>query len=147
VVEVAKELVETVVCGQVFIAVAKVVLPELPGVVTHAFEHFGNRNITILDSEFGTGQTDLGEAGAQTGLSSNERRAAGGTALVTVVVGKPDALFGDTVNIGRAIAHDAIGVSTDIGDANIVAPDHKDVGLIFCEGGRGDDGKRGQHCG
>src|SRR4029077_9636075 len=40
------------------------------------------------------------------------------------------ALFGNAINVGRPIAHDAQVVGADIEPANIVAPDDEDVGLF-----------------
>ena len=35
-----------------------------------------------------------------------------------------------TIDVGRAIAHQALGVGADIGLADVVAPDHQDVRLL-----------------
>ena len=45
------------------------------------------------------GMPDLGQAGAVRVLAGDERRAAGGAALLAVVVGEPDALVGDPVDV------------------------------------------------
>ena len=40
---------------------------------------------------------------------------------------KLDALAGDAVDVGRLVAHQAVGVGADVRDADIVAPDDEDV--------------------
>ena len=43
----------------------------------------------------------------------------------------------DAVDVGRFVAHQAVAVGADIGDADVVAPDDEDVRLLcLCEGAR-----------
>ncbi len=79
---------------------------------------------------FGPRQPYLGEAGAEYALAHDERRAACSAALFTVVVGKGDALLGDAVEVGRHVTHHSMGVVGNIGLADIVTPDDKDIGLF-----------------
>lgn len=50
--------------------------------------------------------------------------------LLPVPIRKDGSLSRDTVNAGRFVAHHAHVVRTDIELADVIAPDHKDVGLL-----------------
>ena len=129
VVEVAEELVEAVHGRQVLVAVAEVVLPELPRGVPAILQKDGDGGILGLESEFGTWQTHLAEARAEHALAGDERGAAGGAALLAVVVGEDHAFLGDAVDVRRAIAHQPHRVGADVRLADVVAPDDQDVRL------------------
>src|SRR4029077_18050358 len=47
-------------------------------------------------------------------------------------VGETHALLGDPVDVGRAVAHQSVAVATQIGDTDIIAPDHDDIRLGAC---------------
>ena len=51
--------------------------------------------------------------------------------LLAVVVEEADALLGDAVDVGRLVAHQAVAVGADVADADVVAEDDEDVGLIL----------------
>ncbi len=89
VVEVAEELVEAVVRGQVLVAVAEVVLAELRGRVAVRLEQ-ARRSSGPQPHQalLGAGEADLGEPRAQRVLPRDERGAAGGAALLAVEVGE-----------------------------------------------------------
>jgi hypothetical protein len=55
--------------------------------------------------------------------------------LLGVIVREDHALFGDALDVRRAIAHQAHGVSADIGEADIIAHDHEEVGLPAARSG------------
>ena len=76
---------------QVLVLVAEVVLAELAGGVAKGLEQLGNGRIFLLDADVGAGQPDLGEPGANGVLTGDEGRAAGGAALLAVVVGEGSA--------------------------------------------------------
>ncbi|MNX93273.1 hypothetical protein D3C86_1254510 [compost metagenome] len=73
VVQVAEELVETVVGRQVFILVAQVVLAELAGGVALGLECLGNGDVTLLQTHRSTRDADFRQAGAQWCLASDKR--------------------------------------------------------------------------
>ena len=52
--------------------------------------------------------------------------------MLTVVVGEHHAFLGDAVDIGRLVAHQAARIDTDIGLADVVAPDDDDIWLLLC---------------
>ena len=88
VIEVAEELVEAVHGRQVFVAVAEVVLAELAGGVAERLQQFGDGRVFRLQADGGAGHADLGQAGADRVLAGDEGGAAGGAALLRVVVGE-----------------------------------------------------------
>ena len=136
VVEVAVEFVETVGGRQHFVAVAQMVLAELTGGVALRLQHFGDGRIFLAQPQFGAGQADLAEAGAEYALTRDEGGPAGGAALLAVIIGEDHAILGDGIDIGRAIAHEAVRVGAEIALADVVAPDDDDVRLLGV-GGRG----------
>ena len=130
VVEVAEELVEPVDGGEHVVAVAEVVLAELAGGVAERLEQIGERRVFLLQPLGRARQADLGEAGANRRLPGDERRAAGGAALLAVPVGEQRAFLGDAVDVGRLVAHHAQVVGADVELADVIAPDDEDVGFL-----------------
>ena len=94
VIEVAEELVEAVHGRQVLVAVAEMVLAELPGRVAEGLHEIGDGWIERREPEFGARQADLGQAGADRRLTGDEGGAAGGAALLAVPVGEDRAFLG-----------------------------------------------------
>ena len=99
VIEVAEELVEAVRGRQELVAIAEVVLAELPADVAERLQDVGNRRVFGLQSEIGAGQADLGQAGADRRLAGDECGAARGTALLAVPVGEVAAFLGDAIDV------------------------------------------------
>ena len=128
-VEIAEELVEAVHGRQRLVAVADMVLAELAGGIAEVLEQAADRGIELAHAHRRAGEADLGQAGADAVLAGQERRAAGGARLLAVIVLELDALAGDAVDVRRLVAHQAVGIGADIGDADIVAPDHEDIRL------------------
>ena len=73
---------------------------------------------------------DLAEPRAERALAGDERRPAGGAALLGVVVGEDHPFAGDPVDVGRAVAHQAHRVGADVRLADVVAEDDQDVRLL-----------------
>ena len=128
VVEIAEELVEAVDGGQKLVAVAQMVLAELAGGVAERLEQFGERRVLVGQSFLGARQADLEQAGAEAALPGDECGASGGAGLLGVEVGEDRALFGDAVDVGRAVAHHAAVVGADVPVADVVTEDDEDVG-------------------
>jgi hypothetical protein len=63
-------------------------------------------------------------------LARYKGRATCCTALFTVVIRKPYALRGNSINIRRSVCHHAIVIGADIEPTNIITPDHKNVGFL-----------------
>ena len=129
VVEVAEELVEAVVGGQVLVLVTEVVLAELPGRVALVLQQVGDRRRPVRNAVIGARHADGQQAGAERVLAEDERGTTGGAALLRVGVGEHRAFFGDAVDVGRLVTHDAVVVGADVMDADVVAPDDEDVGF------------------
>ncbi|MCY1498193.1 hypothetical protein D9M68_321760 [compost metagenome] len=149
VIEVAEELVEAMSCRQEAVLVAEMVLAELPGGIAKRLQRLGDGHVTVLDADGGTGNADLGHAGTQHRLPGDKRGAAGGAAVLRVIVGEQHAVARDPVDIRGLVADDAEGVGADIGLADVVAEDHEDVRLggILRKGRRCRSGDgRHQHC-
>jgi hypothetical protein len=131
VVEVAIELVETVVGRQKLILVAKMVLPELSGHIAERFEQLGNGRVFFSQSQVSARKTDFGQACSKWHLPSDECRATSGTALLRVVRYELTALFGEAVDVRRAVAHEPLVVGADIPIADVVSHDNEDVRLLL----------------
>ncbi len=56
---------------------------------------------------------------------------------LTVVVGELHALVRDTVDVGHAVAHHPFGIRAQVAAADVVAPDHDDVGFFATAAGAG----------
>ena len=131
-IEVAVELVEAVHGRQELVAIAEMVLAELAGGVTERLEHLGQGRVLLLNADGGAGEADLGQPGANRGLTRDKGGASRGTALLRIVVGKEHALGGDAVDIGCVIARHPPAVAAEIGNADIVGHDHEDIGFFGC---------------
>ncbi|MNV12344.1 hypothetical protein D3C71_1029420 [compost metagenome] len=147
VVQVAEELVETVVGRQVFILVAQVVLAELAGGVALGLEGLGDGDVTLLQANRCARDADFRQAGTQRRLPGDERRTPGGAAVLRVVVGEHHAFFGNSVDVGRLVADHAHGIGADVGLADIVAEDHQNVGFFSGSGRCRNRHHRGCHQG
>ena len=130
VVEVAEELVEAVDGRQELVQVAEVVLAELPGGVAERLEQLGDRDVLGLQPDVGARHPDLAQPGPVHALAGDERRPPRGAALLAVGVGEAHPLVGDAVDVRRAVAHQAVAVAAQVGDPDVVAPDHQDVRVL-----------------
>src|SRR5262245_47314667 len=112
VIEVPEELIEAVGGGQVFVEVAKMVLPELAGCVSERFEQLRNRRVLRLETDGRGRNTDLRKPGPVATLPGDERRAASGATLLPVRVGTAHSLCCESIDIGCPVAHQAVAVAT-----------------------------------
>ena len=94
--------------GQVFVLVAQVILTELTSSIAKWLEQAGNRGIFLLHADVGPRQAHLAEPGAEHALAHDKGRPTRSAALLCVVVGKKHTVFGDAVDVGRAVAHNAL---------------------------------------
>src|SRR5215470_845695 len=130
VIEVAEELVEAVHGGQVLVAVAQVILAELAGDVSLLLEQIGDGGRPGRDALRRAGHADGEETRAEGMLAEDERRAAGRAALLGVGIGEERTLAGDAIDVRGAVAHHAEAVGADVVNADVVTPNHEDVGLL-----------------
>ncbi len=135
VIEDPKELVEPVISRQVLVAVAQVVLAELPGGVAQRLEHLGQGRIAVLDALLRARKPDRAQARAHRVLAQDEGRAARGARRLGVVIHEDHALVGDAVDVRRRAAHHSTMVGADIPHADVIAPDDEDVRLLRSECG------------
>ncbi len=130
VVEVAEELVEPVHGRQVRVAVAQVVLAELAGGVALLLEQVGDGGRPVRYALRGARHADGEQAGAERVLAEDERSAARRAALLGVGVREQRPFLRDAVDVRRLVAHHAEVVGADVVDADVITPDHEDVGLL-----------------
>ena len=138
VIKIAEELVEAMNGRQKLVAVAEMVLAELPGHVAERLEQIGERRILIRQPFLGSRQSNLQKAGAHRALAGDERGAAGGAGLLTVIVGEDRAFVGDAIDVGRAVAHHAAIVGADVPIADVIGHDDEDIRLLLLRGSRRD---------
>src|SRR5690242_12505887 len=134
VVKVAEEFVEAVHCRQVFVAVAEMVLAELPGGVTERLEQLSERYVARLQTDRRARNPYFRQSGPQRALAGDEGRSSRRAALLGVVVSEHHAFSGDAVDVRGAIAHHTERICADIGLPDIVAKYHQNVRLL--SGGR-----------
>jgi hypothetical protein len=130
VIEIAVELVEAMIGRQHGVQVAEMVLAELAGGVALVLEAGGDGDDLFRHSDRRARDADLGEAGAINALPGDERRAARRAGLFAVRVGEQHAFLGEAVDVGRMIAHEAVRIAAQVGDADVVAPDDEDIRLV-----------------
>ena len=135
VVQVAEEFVEAMDGGQVFVQIAQMVLAELPGSVALGLKHRGQGDGLIRHAHIGSGLSHRGQTGADRQLPSDEVGAPRRTTGFGIVVGKPHAVCGQFVKIGRLAGHHALVIGSDIKPANVVTHDKQNV-RFFLSGGR-----------
>ena len=129
-IEVAEELVEAVDGRQELVEVAEMVLAELTGRVALVLHQRRDRHDVVRHADRRGGDADLGQAGAIDALAGDERRTAGGAGLLAVAVREYHAFVGETVDVGRSVAHQAVVYAAQVRLPDIVAPDDEDVRLV-----------------
>jgi hypothetical protein len=115
---------------EVLVAVAEVVLAELSGGIAVVLQQLGNGRVLVTQALLGRRHADLGQPGAEGNLASDEVGATGRAALLGVVVREDGAFVGDAVDVGCGVTHHPAAVGADVRDADVIAPDDEDVGLV-----------------
>ena len=126
-VEIAEELVKTVVGRQVLVLVAEVVLAELARHVATFLGHIGDRRRPVRNAVVVARHADGQQTCPERMLAKNEGGSPCGAGLLRVGVGEERPFLGEAVDIGRLIAHDAVVVGADVVNADIVSVDEEDV--------------------
>src|SRR5215510_2840776 len=106
------------------------VLAELTGGIALTLQNRGHGHVGLLPALLGTGQTDLGHAGAHRNAAADEGGATGGAGLLAVVVSEGHAFPRNPVNVRGFVAHHAPAVVADVPRSNVVTPDDEDVGFL-----------------
>jgi hypothetical protein len=128
VVEIAQQLVEAVHSGQVGVAIPQVVLAELSGRISQRLQKVSDGRRPVGNALGRARHANGQQARAEGMLAQDERRAAGRAALLGVGVREQRAFSRDPVDVRRPVAHDRVGVSADVVDADVIPPDDEDVG-------------------
>src|SRR5262249_19088063 len=115
---------------QVFVTVAEVILSELAGRITLVLQQLGDRGIFRFEANRCGRHADLREAGAESALTGDEGRAPGRARLLAIRVRELHSLPGEAIDVRRAVAHHTVAVAAEVGDADVVAPDHQNVRLV-----------------
>jgi hypothetical protein len=129
-VEVPEEFIEAMIRRQHMVQVTEVVLAELPGGIALIFEERRNGHAFVRHAYRRGGNPDLGQAGAIHTLPRDEGRSARRAGLLAVGIGEQHAFLGDAIDVRRAIAHQPMCVATQIRLADVIAPDHQNIGLV-----------------
>ena len=135
-IEVPKELIEAMPRRQMVVAIAEMVLAELPGRVSLRLHDIGNGRHPVGDAMGIAWHADGQQASAERFLAEDEGGTPGGAALLAISVREDRALPGDTVDVGRAVTHHPHRVGTDLGYADIVAKDNENIGPLAGRGRR-----------
>jgi hypothetical protein len=106
------------------------ILAELSGGVALRFQQFGYRRIFVRQSLFCCRQSDFQQSRPQRTLPGDERGAAGGAGLLSIVVGEDGALIADTIDVGRMVSHHAPVVGADVPVADVIGHDDQNIGLL-----------------
>ena len=131
VIEVAEEFVEAVHGRQEFVPIAQMVLAELAGGVAQRLEHFSDGRVFLLQADGGAGHADLGQARADRVLAGDEARAAGGAALLGVVVGEGHPFLRHAVDVRGLVAHHAATEVADVPYPDVVPPEDQDIRFLL----------------
>ena len=94
--------------------VSQMVLAELCSSIAQRLQQPRKRGVFLLHTEVGTRQAYLAETGAKNALAHNEGCTASSATLLGVVVGEYHSFFGNTVDVGCFIAHQALCVGADV---------------------------------
>ena len=129
-IQVAPEFLEAVRGRQRVGVIAEMVLAELAGVVAEIEQELGERRGAGPQIGRAAGQLRRNHAGAQRMHAGEEGVAAGGAALLGIVVREDRAFIADAIDVGRLADHQAAMVDARLVQADVVAHDEEDVGLL-----------------
>ncbi|MNM88735.1 hypothetical protein D3C81_1009580 [compost metagenome] len=118
------------------------VLAELAGGIAKRLERLRDGHVLRLQADRRPRNANLQQARAQADFTRDESGSSRRAAVLAVVVGEHHAFLGDSVDVGRAIAHHTVAVGADIGLADVIAEDDENVGLLAGGRGRRQRGRR-----
>src|SRR4030095_10180587 len=108
------------------------VLSELSGYVAERLQNVSDRRVFRLQAKIGARQSDFCETGSNRRLACDESCAASRATLLSIPVGKEHAFFGDAIDVGGAVSHDAFVIRADVDPADVISPDDQNVWFLFC---------------
>src|SRR5262249_12076643 len=132
VIQVAKELIETVNRRQEFVAIAQMVFSKLSSGISQRLHHVADGRILGAQTDVGARQANLSKPGADRRLSGDECSTSCGAALLSIPVSEKCAFFRYAIDVRSPISHHAQVVSADVVPTNVVAHYEKDVGFLLC---------------
>ena len=130
VVEVAVELVEAVGRGQHVIPIAQVIFSKLTRRVPTGPQQRGNRGILFLHAFWRAREAHLRESGSNRRLPRDEGSPTSRATLLPIPIRKERPFAGDAIDVGRFVTHHAKVVGTHVELADVVSPDHENVGPL-----------------
>jgi hypothetical protein len=138
VIEIAEELIETMHCWQMLVAVAKMVLAKLAGGVAEVLQELCNRRILGTKAQRRSRHTNLRQTGPDWCLARDEGSPSSSATLLAVEVREHGTFASDTIDVRCPISHDAVVVAAHIEPADIVGHYEKNIGLagFWCLGHR-----------
>src|SRR5262249_203839 len=107
------------------------VLAELAGGIAQWLEHFSDGRVFLLRTKRGARHADLVQAGADRVLAGDKARAAGGAALLGIVVGEGHPFLRHPVDVRGLVAHHAATEVADVPYADVVAPEDQDIWFLL----------------
>ncbi len=110
--------------------VAEMVLAELAGVVAEIKQELGERRGTGPQIGRAAGQLRRNHAGAQRMHAGEEGVAAGGAALLGIVMREYRAFIADAIDVGRLADHQAAMIDARLVEADVVTHDEEDIGFL-----------------
>ena len=125
------------------VAVTQVVLAKLARNIAMILQEVSKRRRPVRSAVLRPRHTYRQETGPERMLAEDERSATGRAALLRVGVRKQRALTGDTIDIRRLIAHHTVVVGADVVYADVVTPNHEDIGFVLGGRCRGADQRQG----
>ena len=129
-IQVAPEFLEAVRGRQRVGVIAEMVLAELAGVVAEIEQELGDRRRAGPQIGRAARQLRRDHAGAQRMHAGEEGVAPGRAALLGVVVREDRTFVADAIDVGRLADHQAAMVDARLHNADVVAHDEEDVGLL-----------------
>ena len=106
------------------------VLAELPRGIALILQRRRNGDDLVAHTNRGARNADFRQPGTVDALTSDEGGATGGARLLAVRVGEQHAFLGESVDVWRLIAHQAVRIAAQIRLTDVIAPDDEDVGFL-----------------
>ena len=145
VIQIAKELIETMDARQELVLVAKMVLPELAGRVAHRLQNRGRSHRLGRYADRRSSLADGSHSRADRQFAHDEVRAARRATRLSVIVGEQHALLGHLVEVRRPPGHQTAVVSADVPHADVVSHDDKNVRLLRLRRTLGHSGRQNEN--
>ena len=98
--------------------------------VAQRFEQLGDRGVLVLNALLRAGHADLEQPGAEGSLAEDERGPPRRAGLLAIVVREDGTFLREAINVRRSPAHHAAMVRADVPDADVIAKNDQNVGLL-----------------